>query len=226
MDETCGPIMHDCPERIMKLLTPIAKPENKDSGKQWARNWRAKNWKEIRKRKRNRRKGGQFKVGDTVVFRRPMQFSNGTERKELKVKSTRPLRFTDGTCNDFGFEASYKIKRATIDCMLEKIIPASKPHEPEVIEYDTKDCPIYIDDFDHEHKILGWASGMPRSNWEWYATKCVDKKEQIYYGFVMGFEYEWGTFSVKELTELGIRFITNPEELNQIMPPPKWRKVS
>lgn len=43
MDETCGPGMYNCPERIMKLLTPT---EHK-----YAIEWRKNMWEIINKRK-------------------------------------------------------------------------------------------------------------------------------------------------------------------------------
>ena len=39
MDEFCGPGMYDCPERILKILTPL-NDETDPNG--WARNWRKK----------------------------------------------------------------------------------------------------------------------------------------------------------------------------------------
>jgi len=85
--------------------------------------------------------------------------------------------------------------------------------------------PVYKDQYGHEHTIIGWAIGFPRCNWEWFATEKDKECEGIYFGYVMGFEDEWGSFSVDELKENGIRFITNPRELQGLMPPPGWTKV-
>jgi len=86
------------------------------------------------------------------------------------------------------------------------------------------DYPVFIDDFGKKHKIIAFAVGFPKINWEWYATEIVDKKEGIYYGYVMGFEDEWGTFSKSELNENGINLITTPDDLQEIMPLIGWTK--
>ena len=51
MTEFSGPTIQSCPEKILKLLTPIKKPDDKESSNQWAREWRAKCWKNLRLRK-------------------------------------------------------------------------------------------------------------------------------------------------------------------------------
>ena len=51
MTEFSGPTIQSCPEKILKLLTPIQKPDDKDTGNQWARDWRAKCWKNLRLKK-------------------------------------------------------------------------------------------------------------------------------------------------------------------------------
>jgi hypothetical protein len=44
----------------------------------------------------------------------------------------------------------------------------------------------------------------PFSNWTWYACE-FDPKERIFFGYVIGFEKEWGEFSLTEMEELGIQ---------------------
>jgi len=38
----------------------------------------------------------------------------------------------------------------------------------------------------------------PYSNWTWYATE-YDPTDRIFFGYVIGFEKEWGNFSLDEL---------------------------
>ena len=38
----------------------------------------------------------------------------------------------------------------------------------------------------------------PDSNWTWYATE-YDPQNRLFFGFVIGFEREWGYFSLSEL---------------------------
>jgi hypothetical protein len=40
----------------------------------------------------------------------------------------------------------------------------------------------------------------PDSNWTWYATE-YDPKERIFFGYVIGFDREFGYFSLDELEE-------------------------
>jgi len=40
----------------------------------------------------------------------------------------------------------------------------------------------------------------PDSNWTWYGVE-FDPKTGIFFGYVIGFESEWGNFSLKELEE-------------------------
>jgi hypothetical protein len=58
MDETCGPSMYNCPEAILKLLTPC------DIG--YSAEWRAKNWANIYKRKAV----SKYKPGARVRYQR------------------------------------------------------------------------------------------------------------------------------------------------------------
>lgn len=43
----------------------------------------------------------------------------------------------------------------------------------------------------------------PFSNWTWYACE-FDKASRIFFGYVIGFEKEWGEFSLTEMEEQGI----------------------
>lgn len=74
--------------------------------------------------------------------------------------------------------------------------------------------------------LLAWAIDTFRSGWEWYAFDVVQKndKDTIYYGFVRGQVDEFGTFSRKELEDLGITVYDDPKHLEEVAPPPGWTK--
>ena len=61
MDESCGPCETNCPERILKLLTP--------TDNEYALNWRAACWTNIEKRKARRQlpSGTVLKYGNYVL---------------------------------------------------------------------------------------------------------------------------------------------------------------
>ena len=225
MTEHCGPGMYKCPEKIMKLLTPL--PEtNEEGGVKWATEWRAANWLRINEAKAQRKKGPQFKVGDTVVFRKPIKFTNGTTHSQLKVAKTKPLRFTDGTSTFFG-PSLLTIRKSTVNYLLDKIIPAGIPveSEPQVPDLTLTGYPKYVDPWSNEeHTCIRWAVGP--NGWEWYLLEIVDKKNHIYYSFVHGDADEFGDVSAKELLDNGIQLVVDPKKLQEIMPPVGWKKVA
>lgn len=74
MDEFCGPGMYDCPERILKILTPL-NDETDPNG--WARNWRKKNQEHIDKNKMMR--------GNMIIkVNIPVLLTNGMEVSYFK----------------------------------------------------------------------------------------------------------------------------------------------
>lgn len=74
MDETVGPYQHNCPERLLKSLTPT------DSN--WANEWRAKCWNNVHVRKQLR----ALSPGRRFETRSTLQFSDGTNGREFTVK--------------------------------------------------------------------------------------------------------------------------------------------
>lgn len=92
MSEFSGPYQYNCPEKILKLLTPIDEKRYGETAK-YALNWRKICWDKINKRKSLK---GKLKVGQVIKFKEPIHFSNGYTRQELTVESVKPLRFTDG----------------------------------------------------------------------------------------------------------------------------------
>lgn len=92
------------------------------------------------------------------------------------------------------------------------------------MEQEHTNRPIFKDpSTGKRYTCLGWAVSL-RTGWEWYAFEVVEESDEdtIYFGLVHGHETEWGNFSLKELTENGIDFITDPEELWDILPPENW----
>ena len=79
MHESAGPYMYNCPERILKLLTPT------DS--KWANGWREKCWERIRQAKARPR----LKKGLIIQFETPISFINGMKESVFQVENARRL---------------------------------------------------------------------------------------------------------------------------------------
>lgn len=97
MDETMGPYRYDCPERILKLLTPTEH--------EWAKEWREKCWERIRAKKvrPKLKKGMVIKFADSIVF------SSGRQEDAFRVEDPRRLILTDR------WGRRYKIRRYILD---------------------------------------------------------------------------------------------------------------
>jgi hypothetical protein len=100
MDETMGPYLYDCPERILKLLTPTEH--------EWAKEWREKCWERIRAKKARPRlkKGMVIKFADSIVFR------SGKEEDTFRVVDPRKLTFESAGKGYFG---TFKLPRWTLE---------------------------------------------------------------------------------------------------------------
>ena len=61
-----------------------------------------------------------------------------------------------------------------------------------------------------------------RSRWEWYGFEQTD--EDTYFGYVQGFENEFGYFSLKELKDNKVSIISNPKP-GDVLPPIGWKQV-
>ena len=62
---------------------------------------------------------------------------------------------------------------------------------------ETEDVPT-------DEKILQVKFFHPMSNWTWYGVE-FDPDNQVFFGFVQGFENEWGYFSLNELEEVNVK---------------------
>lgn len=95
MDETMGPYQCDCPERILKLLTP--------TDYEYAKKWREKCWENIRKRETR----PQLKKGMVIEFAKPITFDGWGERSVFKVIDLRQLVFESDS-------KLFKLRRSTL----------------------------------------------------------------------------------------------------------------
>ncbi|MCL6560684.1 MAG: hypothetical protein K6U74_18200, partial [Firmicutes bacterium] len=95
MEESMGPYQYDCPERILRLLTPT---EN-----EYALKWREKCWENIQKRKARPR----LTEGAVIEFAEPISFADGWEEKVFQVVNPRRHIFKAG-------RQLYKISRRTL----------------------------------------------------------------------------------------------------------------
>lgn len=80
MDETMHPYAYNCPERILKQLTPT---DNEN-----ANQWRAICWERIQRRSK------KVNNGDIIKFKYPLSFTDGTVEDTFRVlKDGRAVRF-------------------------------------------------------------------------------------------------------------------------------------
>lgn len=78
MDESMGPCESECPERILKILTPTTH--------EYALAWRKRCWDNIAKKK-------SFKLKkDAVIETQPISFKDGLTRSRFKIIDLKPLR--------------------------------------------------------------------------------------------------------------------------------------
>jgi len=81
MSEDMGPFMYECPERILRLLTP--------TDNEYALEWRRKCWEYIRSQKSK----PKLKKGLLIEFSSPIRFINGAEEKVFRVLDLKRLIF-------------------------------------------------------------------------------------------------------------------------------------
>ncbi|MDN5375448.1 MAG: hypothetical protein PWQ39_488 [Thermacetogenium sp.] len=92
-----GPYCYDCPERILKLLTPT---EN-----EWANEWRRKCWERIEAKK----KRPKLRKGMVIRFPEPIEFRSGHRESVFRVVNAKRLLFSDRWGN------LYRIRRYRLD---------------------------------------------------------------------------------------------------------------
>lgn len=79
MSEFAGPVMSECPKRILELLTPLSDSEDND----YARNWRERCWANIN----NRSSKPKVKEGDIIKLSEPIEFRSGVSYDTFKKTS-------------------------------------------------------------------------------------------------------------------------------------------
>ncbi|NHM25946.1 hypothetical protein G7K71_02755 [Desulfofundulus sp. TPOSR] len=95
MTENMHPYYYDCPERILKLLTPT---DNES-----ALRWREKCWENIRTRKARPR----LVKGAVIEFTEPITFRSGRQERTFRVIDPRRLVFESGGMR-------FKLRRSTL----------------------------------------------------------------------------------------------------------------
>ena len=77
MSEDAGPCERECPEKILKLLTPTTN--------QHATRWRADCWARIN----NKKKRQPLKQGHHVIFDKPLSFTNGVHTNVFYIENSK-----------------------------------------------------------------------------------------------------------------------------------------
>ena len=55
---------------------------------------------------------------------------------------------------------------------------------------------------------------FPAGNWTWFVTEGEERDEDfLFFGYVIGFEREWGYFTLKQLKEINIKHLTVERDL-------------
>jgi hypothetical protein len=83
--------------------------------------------------------------------------------------------------------------------------------------------PVFKNEKGSEYKCLAFAVSL-KNGWEWFGFDL--EPDGCYFGFVHGFEDEYGYWSPEELRQNGVRVYTDPTELQDIMPPIGWTRVT
>lgn len=105
MSEDMHPYYYNCPERILKLLTPT---DNEQSNE-----WRRKCWERIQARKNRPR----LKKGMVIKFAEPIRFRNGWTEQQFRVEDPRRLLFSSGGIH-------YKLTRWILDRVPFQVVQA------------------------------------------------------------------------------------------------------
>ena len=103
MDETSGPNASECPERILKVLTPI---EN-----EWANAWRKRCRENIQKRKETLLK---LRVGNVLKLSKPITLTSGQQIDRVKVITQNKLRFYSEQIDGIVRLPKYILKDSTV----------------------------------------------------------------------------------------------------------------
>ena len=102
--------------------------------------------------------------------------------RDERPQDVTKAKSTDGFASRGAAEPNEGLRR-------HKLMPAEvRKNLPDL--YSTEDVPL-------EEKVLGAKFFSPYSNWTWYAVEFDG--EDTFFGYVEGFENEWGNFSLNEI---------------------------
>jgi hypothetical protein len=66
-----------------------------------------------------------------------------------------------------------------------------------------------------EDKIVYAKFFFPAADWTWFVTEGEDEGDDfVFFGFVKGFEEEWGYFTLKELESINIQLLKVERDLH------------
>lgn len=55
---------------------------------------------------------------------------------------------------------------------------------------------------------------FPAGNWTWFMTEGEEEGDDfLFYGYVIGLEREWGYFTLRQLEEINVQFLTVERDL-------------
>jgi hypothetical protein len=110
MDESMGPVESECPEKILKLLTPT-------EGK-YALEWREQCWNNLKRKKAC----PKLKPGMAIKTNAPFKFTDGSTVDSFRVRSLRPLRLAraDSVSPQARYRLSHKQLKATGYTLIEE----------------------------------------------------------------------------------------------------------
>ena len=103
MDETCGPIISNCPERILELLTPIHNA--------YAQEWRAQCWRKIQARK----DVPKLVAGVAFTCATPIHFTDGKSYDSFVVQRAKGPNIW---CSAEPSKLMCRIRRSRINAMV------------------------------------------------------------------------------------------------------------
>lgn len=84
MCETEGPTEDDCPERILRKLSPLSHiAEHGTNGRRWAAGWRERCWEKINRRRRKVESGAILKFAQPLFY---LLRSSDAERRRYRVQ--------------------------------------------------------------------------------------------------------------------------------------------
>jgi len=106
MGEEMHPYYYNCPERILRLLTP--------TGNESALRWRQKCWENVRARQAR----PKLRKGMVIRFAEPVRFNNGDIESEFRVIDPRRLLVTDRS----GWNR-YKLRRWLLEEKAWSVVP-------------------------------------------------------------------------------------------------------